>query len=162
MSRRSPTWISPGMIMSSPGVPWQAWDSHRGQISQIHQRLRPIFKWRCPPPPPLPPPRHILHIFIPKFEGCLEAAAGLLNAEPDSWLRPVSDLDSGCIQPSSVGNPVSYPLHLALLLRVSFYTLPSPTPGCLTHIWASRGILVVAPCVVSDILWQQAPELKSP
>lgn len=49
MSRRSPTWISPGIIMSSPGVPWQAWDSRRGQISQIHQRLRPIFKWRSPP-----------------------------------------------------------------------------------------------------------------
>lgn len=37
--------------------------------------------------------------------------------------EPVSDLDSGCVQPSSVGNPLSYPLHLAFFLCV--FTLHS-------------------------------------
>lgn len=89
------------------------------------------------------PPPYRPHLY-PKVKGRLSAAAGLLNTEPERYLppqmEPVSDLDSGCVQPSSVGNPVSYPLELALLLCVSFcitytcYPPPPHTPHTLTRI----------------------------
>ncbi len=77
------------------------------------------------------PLSHIQNL-CPRVKGRLSAAAGLLNAQPESGLppqtQPVSDLDAGSVQPSSVGNPVSYPLHLALLLCVSFYISYAVTP----------------------------------
>lgn len=103
--------------MSFPGLPWRAQDCHKSQISQTHQQLRPIFKLRCSPYSP--------HLNPKSKDACRQR---FLVAEPRKAAAPpprrepaVAVLDSGCIQLSSIGNPVSYPLHLVLLLRVSFY-----------------------------------------
>lgn len=65
----------------------------------------------------------------PHPSASLSKAKGRLNAEPESCLysSDVSDLDSGCVQPSSLGNPVSYPLYLALCFILHFPT-PAPPP----------------------------------
>lgn len=117
------------MIISSPGVPWRAWDSHRGQISWIHQWLRPIFKWSPPPS------SNILHIFIQKSkDGCRQQQGSLMQSRClPPQIEPISDLDSGCVQPNFVGNPVSYPLHLALILCVSFFT-STPQPSTMVFL----------------------------
>lgn len=69
---------------------------------------------------------------LSRVKGCLSAAAGLFNAAPGSCLPSrmdtVTDLNSGCVQPSSVGNPVLYSSHLAFLLHVSSKISYTHTP----------------------------------
>lgn len=98
-----------------------------------------MFKLRSSPYPP--------HLYPNSEDACRQL---LLKAEPESCLPPVmepaADLDSGCVQLSSFGNPVSYPLHLVLLLRVSFYiayigthSFHKPQTHTLPHTYLDRG-----------------------
>lgn len=122
MSRQSPTSISTRIIMSFPGVPWQVWDTHRGAISLIRQW--PVFKWGG--------------WGSTTLSECHRMPVGskeLLNAEPEisqpppPQHEPLSDLDSEHVQPSSAGNPVIYPLHLAhSALHFTFPTPPEHPP----------------------------------
>lgn len=120
MSRQSPTSISTRIIMSSLGVPWQAWDSHRGPISQIHQW--PVFKRRSPPPA----------ISSATLSECHRMPVGsrkLLNAEPEISLPPHTSKYLIWIQDAF--NPVllatQFHIHYILLSYFVFhFTFPTP------------------------------------
>lgn len=64
-----------------------------------------------------------------------------LSPHPPVSDEPVSDLDSGCIQPSFVSNPLSYPLHLAFLTLCLHFASAAATAGLpvfLSHNHVSR------------------------
>ncbi len=109
--------------MSSPGVPWQARDSHRGQISQIHQWLRPIFKWRSP--------SAISKIFVRESkDGCRQQQGSLMHSQ-----RVASPLRRSqyLIWMQEAFNPVllatQFHIHYILLSYFVFhFTFPTLSP----------------------------------
>lgn len=114
------------MMSSHGGSTAGAWESHRATLS--HGYAGGLHFHGGPPSSTV----SSKSLSEKSHDGCWQQWA-LLNAEPESSTHPpslhppsdepVSDLDSGCVQPSSVGNPLSYPLHLAFFLCV--FTLHS-------------------------------------
>lgn len=90
-----------------------AWESHRGPVPLTHCWPGSCFQGG--------PPFYCYSVSEKSHNGsCWQRQAPFngeisLSPHPPVPDEPVSDLDSGCIQPSFVGNPLSYPLHLAFL-----------------------------------------------